>query len=120
VPLRNVEQNKAGQPSTEKDFETQHSGVFAPPGLPLAPFSTAESGLKEKSQARSKASPAKTMRLCLLDGSSCHCVIPRKVKVNGEGETEQFGVFATPGFVVSSAERFAPGAFLTAESWAQR
>jgi hypothetical protein len=38
VPLRNVEQNKGGQPSTEKDFETQHSGVFAPPGLPLAHF----------------------------------------------------------------------------------
>jgi hypothetical protein len=42
--LRNVEQNKGGRPSTEKDFETQHSGVFAAPGLPLAPFSTAESG----------------------------------------------------------------------------
>jgi hypothetical protein len=38
VPLRNVEQNKGGQPSTEKDFETQLSGVFAPPGLPLAHF----------------------------------------------------------------------------------
>jgi hypothetical protein len=38
VPLRNVEQNKGGQPSSEKDFETQHSGVFAPPGLPLAHF----------------------------------------------------------------------------------
>jgi hypothetical protein len=38
VPLRNVEQNKGGQPSTEKDFETQHPGVFAPPGLPLAHF----------------------------------------------------------------------------------
>jgi hypothetical protein len=44
VPLRNVEQSKGGQPSTEKDFETHHSGVFAPPGLPLAHFSTAESG----------------------------------------------------------------------------
>jgi hypothetical protein len=38
VPLRKVEQNKGGEPSTEKDFETQHSGVFAPPGLPLAHF----------------------------------------------------------------------------------
>jgi hypothetical protein len=38
VPLRDVEQNKGGEPSTEKDFETQHSGVFAPPGLPLAHF----------------------------------------------------------------------------------
>jgi hypothetical protein len=37
VPLRNVE-HKGGQPSTEKDFETQHSGVFAAPGLPLAHF----------------------------------------------------------------------------------
>jgi hypothetical protein len=38
VPLRNVEQNKGGEPGTEKYFETQHSGVFAPPGLPLAHF----------------------------------------------------------------------------------
>jgi hypothetical protein len=38
VPLRNVEQNKGGEPSTEKDFETQRSGVFTPPGLPLAHF----------------------------------------------------------------------------------
>jgi hypothetical protein len=46
VPLRNVEQNKGGEPSSEKDFETQHSGVFASPGLPPRPFSTAESGFK--------------------------------------------------------------------------
>jgi|RhiMetdeSRZDD1v2_1073273.scaffolds.fasta_scaffold21042_3 hypothetical protein len=29
----------------KKDFETEHSGVFAPPGLPLAHVLTAESGL---------------------------------------------------------------------------
>jgi hypothetical protein len=29
----------------KKDFETQHSGVFATPGLPLAQCSTAESGI---------------------------------------------------------------------------
>jgi hypothetical protein len=45
VPLRNLEQNKGGQPSTEKDFETQHSGVFAPPGLPLAHFQLRNPGL---------------------------------------------------------------------------
>jgi hypothetical protein len=38
VPLPNVEQNGGGEPSTEKDFETQHSGVFAPPGLPAPIF----------------------------------------------------------------------------------
>jgi hypothetical protein len=30
----------------KKDFETQHSGVFATPGLLLAQCSTAESGFK--------------------------------------------------------------------------
>ena len=34
-----------GEPSVKKDFETEHSGVFAAPGLPLAHFSTAEFGL---------------------------------------------------------------------------
>jgi hypothetical protein len=48
VPLRNVEQNKGGQPSTEKDFETQHSGVFAAPGLPLAHFQLRNPGLDAK------------------------------------------------------------------------
>jgi hypothetical protein len=47
VPLRNVEQNKGGQPSSEKDFETQHSGVFAPPGLPLAHFQLRNPGSTE-------------------------------------------------------------------------
>ena len=47
MPLRNVEQNKGGQPSTEKDFETQHSGVFAPPGLPLAHFQLRNPGSME-------------------------------------------------------------------------
>jgi hypothetical protein len=50
VPLRNVEQNKGGQPSTEKDFETQHSGVFAAPGLPLAHFQLRNPGLDAKSR----------------------------------------------------------------------
>jgi hypothetical protein len=30
----------------KKDFETEHSGVFAPPGLRLAHVLTAESGFK--------------------------------------------------------------------------
>jgi hypothetical protein len=33
-----------GEPTVKKDFETEHSGVFAAPGLPLAHFSTAEFG----------------------------------------------------------------------------
>jgi hypothetical protein len=37
--------NGGGEPSAKKNFETEHSGVFAPPGLPLAHFLTAESGL---------------------------------------------------------------------------
>jgi hypothetical protein len=31
----------------KKDFENKQSSVFAAPGLPLAQFSTAESGFKQ-------------------------------------------------------------------------
>ena len=43
--MRNdVKQNRGGEPSVKKDFETERFGVFAPPGLPLAQFLTAQSG----------------------------------------------------------------------------
>jgi hypothetical protein len=32
----------------QKNFETEHSSVFAPPGLPLAHFLTAEFGMSRK------------------------------------------------------------------------
>jgi hypothetical protein len=54
VPLRNVEQNKGGKPSTEKDFETQHSGVFAPPGLPSPIF---KCGIRVQSDETSEKYP---------------------------------------------------------------
>ena len=38
-----------GEPSVKIDFETEYSGVFAAPDLPLANFSTAEFGLNEAS-----------------------------------------------------------------------
>src|SRR5919112_1123342 len=40
--------NRGGEPSVKKDFETEHSGVFASPGLPLDQFLTAESGLNHE------------------------------------------------------------------------
>ena len=45
-----------GEPSVKKDFETERSGVFAAPGLPLAHFSTAGFGFK-------RSMPEGTVRL---------------------------------------------------------
>jgi hypothetical protein len=42
VPTLKQMEQRAG---AKKDFENKHSTVFATPGLPLAHFSTAESGL---------------------------------------------------------------------------
>jgi hypothetical protein len=39
------------EPAPKKDFETARLGVFATPGLPLAHFLTAESGLKRHGTA---------------------------------------------------------------------
>ena len=48
VPCVTRRANRGGEPSVKKDFETEHSGVFASPGLPLAQFLTAESGLNHE------------------------------------------------------------------------
>ena len=39
----------------QKDFETEHSGVFAPPGLTLAQFLTAQSVLDHKVDYKEKS-----------------------------------------------------------------
>jgi hypothetical protein len=48
VPCVTRRANRGGEPSVKKDSETEHSGVFASPGLPLAQFLTAESGLNHE------------------------------------------------------------------------
>ena len=42
--LHNDVKQMEARAEAKKDFETEHSGVFATPGLPLAHFLTAESG----------------------------------------------------------------------------
>jgi hypothetical protein len=42
--LRNDVKQMEAASGRQKDFETKHSSVLAPPGLPLAHFLTAESG----------------------------------------------------------------------------
>jgi hypothetical protein len=42
--LRNDVKRMEAASGAKKDFETEHSGVFAAPGSPLAHFLTAESG----------------------------------------------------------------------------
>jgi hypothetical protein len=68
--LRNDVKRMEAASRRDKDFETDHSGVFAAPGSPLAHFLTANPGLKPRPQPNNLLASFKNRTICQSPGCS--------------------------------------------------